>query len=48
MPCRAATKPAAQNRAAPVPQAMPKTSDSTVSEPEKGGRGFLTEFILAN
>jgi hypothetical protein len=34
MPCRAATKPAAQNRAAPVPQAMP-----TAVADESGGPG---------
>jgi hypothetical protein len=48
MPWRAATNPAAQNRDAPAPQAMPKTSDAAVADPEKGGLGFLTKFLLAN
>jgi hypothetical protein len=48
MPWRAATNPAAQNSAAPAPQAMPKTSDAAVADVEKGEPGFLTEFLLAN
>ena len=44
MPWRAATKPAAQNSAAPAPQSMPRMIGGPIADPEAGGLGALTEF----
>ncbi len=44
MPWRAATKPAAQNSAAPAPQAIPMMIGGSLADPEEGGLGALTEF----
>src|SRR5712671_7796107 len=43
MPCRAATKPAAQNSAAPTPQRTPSSTGGPIEEPAAGGLGALTE-----
>src|SRR4051812_7487028 len=48
MPWRAATKPAAQNKAAPAPQATPKTTGCPIEDPEGAGLGALTEFPCAD
>jgi hypothetical protein len=48
MPWRAATKPAAQHKDAPVPQRMPVISGDASAEPNEGGLGFLTKFLPAN
>src|SRR3954451_15729888 len=45
MPWRAATKPAAQNKAAPAPQATPKKTGGPIEDPEGAGLGALTEFL---
>ena len=45
MPWRAATKPAAQNKAAPAPQATPKTTGGPIEDPEGAELGALTEFL---
>src|SRR2546423_9277556 len=47
MPWRAATKPAAQNKAAPAPQATPKITGGPRGVPEGAGLGALTGFPFA-